>query len=87
MTVARTVLQPETATQDDVTRAARVPVSMFRRGRWASPRHAAESVGSIGGGERGGGAGGRRNDAFVGGQDVVDHVVDAEVVRLKGELV
>ena len=22
-----------------------------------------------------------RNDAFVGGQDVVDHVVDAEVVR------
>ena len=28
-----------------------------------------------------------RNDAFVGGQDVVNHVVDAEVVRLKGELV
>lgn len=45
----------------------------------------AESVGSVVvGGGRGVAAPAAvscRNDAFVGGQDVVDHVVDAEVVH------
>ena len=77
MTVTRTVLQPETATQDDAASASRVPVSMWRVGTVGISAAASAAVG-------GGGAPAavsRRNDAFVGGQDVVDHVADAEVVR------
>ena len=89
MTVARIILQPDSDAGRRCECREGAGVNLEGGGRWASPRNAAESVGSVGGGGWGGRAAAvsRRNDAFVEGQEVVEQVVDAEVVQLKGELV
>ena len=89
MTVARIILQPDSdaGRRCECREGAGVNLEGGDGGHLRGTRRRAWGASAAVGG---GGAGApaavnRRDDAFVGGQDIVDRVVDAEVVRFKRE--